>query len=243
MEIKTSRVKSPVYGNISLGGRLSRPAAYGMLDISGGVIQFPLRQLRISPGSTVAVQYGGSQTESSLAADMTAQGRVTALSPLGQRTAYTVTMEAQGPINNLNSTFSSSPVGLSQEEIVSLLTGQNEIQAALANGGSVDLGSLVSTAVMPTVFNTVGEAFQSILGLEEFGLEMGYDEPLRLTVGERLFDNFYLDYSRRLGGRPDYEDNLYEFNLSYKFKQGIDLRLTTSEKRDVSAALEGKIRF
>lgn len=243
---ESARLNTPLFGTIALKGTLNKPVLDGSLDISGGNIIFPMRALRILPGSTVEIITGpGQQIVTRI--DLTAETRVTTISPLGTRSRYEVTMVAQGPLDNLKPTFTSSPPGLTEDRIVALLTGQRQLEQILARDTGKDIGKelsgLFSTAMMPTVFKPIEQAFESALGFEEFALEMGYREPLQLTIGDRLFDGLYLDYTAVLGARPDYADSRYEMKLSYRFKRGVEVGVSTDENRTFSLGVEGKLRF
>jgi len=72
---------------------------------------------------------------------------------------------------------------------------------------------------------------------------MGYREPPRLTIGDRLWDGLYLDFTRIMGSRPDYADSLYELKLSYRFKHGLEIGLQTDESRTITPLAQGKLRF
>ena len=246
VRFESARLKAPLYGKLALTGSLGKPMVEGMLDISDGTILFPMREFRILPGSSITLHTGISQRPSVLV-DMRAQTRMTAISSFGGRQRYTVTMVAQGPLDRLNPTFSSSPPGLSEQLIVALVTGQRQLEQILAQDGTGDIGrelsGLFSTAMMPTVFEPIERAFESALGFEEFALEMGYREPLQLTIGERLWDGVYLDYSAVLGARPDYADSRYELKLSYRFKRGLELGIQTDENSTYSILAGGKLRF
>ena len=150
-------------------------------------------------------------------------------------------------MDKLNPTFSSSPPDLSEQTIVALLTGQRQLAHVLdedsTDGIGRELSGLFSAAVMPTMFGPIEEAFEDIFGLEEFALEMGYREPLQLTIGERLWDGVYLDYTAALGARPDYADSLYELKLSYRLGRRLELGVLTDQSKTLTTAIEGKLKF
>lgn len=246
VQFKSARLRAPLYGKLALAGSLRKPVVEGTLDISDGTILFPMRALRLLPGSTLGLHVGLPPQPAAFL-DIRAQARVTAASGLGRRRRYTVTMMATGPLDDLKPTFSSSPPGLSEQTIIALITGQGQLEQILAGDGTSNVGKelsgLFSTAVMPSVFEPIEEAFESILGFEEFGLQMGYREPLQLTIGNRLWDGLYLDYTAAVGARPDYADRLYELKLSYRFKRGLEIGVLTDENRTLGVAIEGKLRF
>ncbi|MDI6827234.1 MAG: hypothetical protein QME62_01980, partial [Armatimonadota bacterium] len=105
------------------------------------------------------------------------------------------------------------------------------------------LSELFSTAMMPTVLGSLGDVVSEALGVEEFTLEMGYKEPLQLSISEQLMDGLYLNYSSTLGARPDYADSRYQFKLSYRLPRSLELGLSTNERRETEITLEGKLKF
>ena len=246
VRLDMATLKSPLVGTIAIGGSLSQPIINGSLDLSGGTIIFPMREFKILPGSVLAIGPGMDQRPA-VRVDLRGQTRLTVPTTLRHRERYTVTMVAQGPMDKLQTKFDSSPPGLSESEMVALLTGQSQLQSILGGEAGSNLGAglsgLFSTAMMPTFFEPIEEAFRTSLGLEAFALEAGYREPLQLTIGEHLFDGLYVDYSTVLGARPDYADSLYELTLSYRFKHGIELNIQTDESRTLSIGVAGRLRF
>lgn len=246
VRIRSARLKTPLYGNLSVVGTLSGPVVDGVIDISDGSIAFPMRSFKILPGSSLQVHLGAFQAPV-MQVDMQAQSRITAGSPLGQSKPYTIVMAARGPLDKLSTSFSSSPPGLSEDDIVGLVTGQQQLQQILTGNGkgeiAKELSGLFSTAMMPTVFDPIERAFEKALGFEEFALDMGYQEPLRLTIGDSLWGGLHLSYSAVLGARPDYVDNLYQLRLSYRFKHGLEMGIETDQKNDIGFIAEGRMRF
>jgi translocation and assembly module TamB len=250
VEIRTPRLSTPLQGNISIAGELSKPVINGLLGISSGTIFYPTREFRmrefkILPGSTMTLQMRPAQGPL-VFIDMQAVTKLTAASLSGKRKRYTVTMIAKGPLDKLDPTFASSPPGLSEQTIVALITGQPQLEQLLVPGSrdfGRELSGLFSTAVMPTVFEPIEQAFQEALGFGEFALEVGYHEPLQMTIGNRLLDQLYVDYTAFVGSRPDYADSLYELRLAYRFKPSLELGVLTDENRVFRLTLEGKTRF
>ena len=246
VRLNMATLKTPLIGTVAIAGSLSQPVINGLLDMSDGTIIFPMRQFRILPGSTLAVQPGLSQRPA-VEVDLRAETKLTVSTTFRRRERYTITLLAQGPMDRLRTKFDCSPPGLSEIQMVALLTGQSQLQSILRGEESANLGmglsSLFSTAIMPTFFAPIEEAFKTSLGVEEFALEAGYKEPIQLTIGDRLLDRLYLDYSTILGSRPDYADSLYELTLSYRFRHGMELEIQTDENRTYSIGVVGRLRF
>ena len=239
-----ARFKSPVAGTLDIAGSLRKPVVDGTLDVSGGTIIFPMRRFKMLPGSSIALRTGSKGI--GVQVDVTAQTRMSAYSEIGRRRMYSITMMAQGPLDKLSPDFSSSPPDLSEERIVALLAGQGELETLLASGNGRDFGQSISqifsTALMPSVFEPIEESFES-LGFEEFGLDVGYGEPVQLTIGKRLFGNVHLDYSAAFGARQDYSDSDRQLRLYYRTKRGLEFGVTTDENNLVTLGVEGTLRY
>ena len=175
--------------------------------------------------------------------DVQAEGRVSSRA-MGRSRSYKILLSASGPVEDMSFDFSSSPPNLSDQTIVALLAGPPQFQQALEEGGSSELGQAFSSALIATVFRPVEEAFQNALGLDEFELEMGYDEPLRVKIGDRIFNKFYVDYTRVIGTpQITYTDVLEEIKLSYRLRRALELQISTDQDREMSLGVEGRVRF
>jgi autotransporter translocation and assembly factor TamB len=241
-EFRSSRFRAPLYGKLSVGGSVARPIVDGTADISNGRILFPMRQLRILPGSTLVLHVAPPDPPVAYI-DMTAEGRLSsALLTSSQPRDYTIDMVAKGTLDKISPKFSSTPGNLSQQDIVGLLTGQQQVETAFM-GKSGDFTKLFENAVVPTLFQTVGDAFQDVLGLDEFGVETGYNEPTRLTIGHRLWGDFYLDYSRVVNAPLDYTNSLNQLTLSYRLRQGLEVNIGTDTIGMPSFGFQGRRSF
>lgn len=245
VEYKSGRFRTPLVGTLTIGKTLSDPVVSGVLDIGGGVMYFPVHDLRILPGSTLTVDVQKGR-KSAVVVDIQAETTVTATSVSGQRNKYKIFVVAYGSLDNLKTSFSSSPPGLSEERIMVLLTGQPELEMILgSNTGNLGSGlsDVISATMMPTVLAPIEEALTEAFGLEEFSLQTSYREPIRITLGERLLDGLYLNYSTYLGERPDTEYSQYEIQLSYRFKEGVEIGIKTDDEGDLGAVVQGRLRF
>lgn len=242
VQVRSGRLRTPLYGDVLVRGSLAKPIVEANLDIGGGTISFPMRQLRIEPGSTLYM-HAAPPFPATVLVDMRADGRLPSTSLLGKTKNYTVAMTAKGPMSNLDSSFTSNPPDLSEQDIISLLSGKQQLQEAFNQNGNTDIAKILHTAVMPTVFETVGDTVQDIFGIGEFGLETGYNEPVRLTLGNQITNGLYLDYTSVLGARPDYSQSLYEVKLSYRFRHGLQIDIGTGDKQGLITSVAGALRF
>ena len=244
--LKTARLEAPLYGYLTLAGSMSGPAIEATVDVADGTILFPTRSFRILPGSDMWLRFSPPQP-AVVMLDVRARARMTAASAFGKRKRYVITMEAKGPLDRLRPTFTASPPDLSEQRIIALITGQHQLERIFARDASQDVGKelsgLFSSAVMPTVFEPLEEAVEEALGFEEFALELGYREPLQLSISDHLWGGLLLSYTASLGARPDYADSLYELKLSYRFRNSLEIGILTDENSEIGVAAEGRIRF
>ncbi|MDI6829208.1 MAG: translocation/assembly module TamB domain-containing protein, partial [Armatimonadota bacterium] len=91
-ELRSSRIKTPIGGNLNITGSLSKPLVEGQADLTGGTIIFPIHVFRILPGSNMKLRVHPDEP-ASVILDLRAKARLTALTGLGRRKRYTVIME------------------------------------------------------------------------------------------------------------------------------------------------------
>ena len=245
MRFKSSRLRIPLFGNINVKGPLKRISVDGRVDISDGTIMFPIRSMRLLNGSTMDL-YVRPDQPSVVNLNITGQTRITAQSGLNQRRQYTITMIARGNLDNLNTVFSSSPPGLTNDQIVALLTGQRQIEQLFSNQAGdfgKELSGLFSAAVLPGVLGGIEQSFGSALGLEGFALDLGYNEPIHVTLTERLGDKITLSYSSFLGSRPDYADSQYDIKITYRIKNNFEVGVSVDDNRIYTLLVEGRVNF
>lgn len=246
MRLKTALLETALPGSLSVGGSLSEPIVDGLVNLADGRITFPMSSFRILPGSDMQVRMSPGQPALVLV-DIQARGNVVDISPLGKRTKYSVTMQATGLLDRLHPAFTSSPLGLSEQRMVALVTGQYHFEQILKGNSDQDIGKelsgLFSSAMMPAVFGPIEQALQEAFGLDEFAVDMNYQEPVQLSIGSQLGRNTYLSYSAALGARPDYADSRYELKLSYRVRNNLEFSIQTDENKMLGISAEGKIRF
>jgi hypothetical protein len=135
---------------------------------------------------------------------------------------------------------------LSQTQILALLGRQSAVEGILAGRSNIDdvfrqefeqvLGSsIVPGLLAPTEFR-VAEA----LGLEEFGLEFAFNEPVRVRLGKRLFDRFFATYSQVLSGNERHYGLEVYYQLTDRLRIGYLFEEPEQTRR---VLLEGSLRF
>lgn len=143
--------------------------------------------------------------------NVAATTRVTTVSPFtGRITRYTVNLDIEGPIADLDVNVRSSPPGLSDVDVLRALFGGAALQALIRGTPpeqvfQEQVGQILLGFVVPGLF----EPFE-IEGVA-FAIEPGFDVPLLATASTLLTDKITLSYSRSIVG-PIPTDT---FSLSY----------------------------
>lgn len=221
-------------GDGSLTGTLSKPDLQLGVEIEEGNLRLAASRLRIVPGGTIKARYSPPE-EPELGVDFQAITTVTALSPFGRRERYRITLAASGPVANLQIGLTSTPSGLSREQMLAAL---GHVEGILASGETEMQKELVTvlTAVgSSTFFAPIETLFVERLGFEQFTLEYTGTAPLSLFLSKRLFGNLYVTYFQRLTSNlADVQDKVYELGISYRWKNmyeftfGVDDQQTTT---------------
>lgn len=236
-----------VGGGGSLTGSFTDPARPLVLEMDlqakEGNLKLAATRLRVVPGGRAYVRYAPPTDPEEirdyqpdlLLQDFRATASVMATDALGRRERYQVTLTAGGPVNNLQIGLSSSPTGLSRQQMLAALghvegiftTGEGELQQELAN---------VLTAVgTSTLFAPIEEFFVEKFGFEQFSLEYSPIRPLSLYAARRLFGNTYVSFYQRLQpGVAASRDSAYQLQLNYRFKNIYQFGFATDDQQVTS---------
>jgi autotransporter translocation and assembly factor TamB len=247
VQVRSALVKTPLQGEIDVAGTLHKPIITGALDISDGAVLFPLAQFRTLPGSRIRLSTSP-EGQNTIRVDMTAVGHVVAAEPMSvTQREYDVTMTARGPLSTVHPTFSSSPPGLSNEQIMALVTGSSRIEEIFGSNNNKDvgtqLGNLFTTAMAPQVFQPIERAVEDILGIQQFGLAIPNSGSMQVSAGNSITPGMYMSYSRYLGTLPDYADSLFELKVSQKLSTRINASYSWKDKQQTTVGLEGTVLF
>jgi autotransporter translocation and assembly factor TamB len=140
-------------------------------------------------------------------------------------------------------TASSTP-SLSEDEIKSLLAFGRSQPGERAAGGqqaSSDdlLASLVGRQLLETVLGPLEQEVSSALGLSEFSLQVGVNEPVEFRVGKYIVKGLLLSYRRTSGGPRDQ----YDLNLSYEVRPKVTVTLHTDERSEKDLRVQYRWTF
>ncbi|MEN6372790.1 MAG: translocation/assembly module TamB domain-containing protein [Armatimonadota bacterium] len=220
-------------GSGQVAGSLEKPLITAGIRIDSGTLRFPTTRMRITRGNINVNWTPGRQT-AGVTVDLHAQTTITATSGLGTQQRYKITLDVSGPLDKLepeNISLKSDPAGLTRTQILAALghfedifgTGETELRDQLRE--------LFSVAVSPRLFDPLETTFIEALGLEDFSIEYGFEQPLAVFLSRELFDNFYLSYWRIVTGAQTITGATYSLTLSYRIRDWLEFSYVTDSRR------------
>lgn len=220
-----------VRGDGTLAGSLAQPDFSATLTITQGSIKLAAVRLNVEPGGRIFASYAPAEVRVNLQATTT----VLATNPLGERERYQVTVTVTGAATDLQISLSSSPPGLSREQMLAALGHIEGIFTTGEAGLQQELQKVLSSVGTAALFSPIESLFVERLGFEQFTLEYGLESPLALFFSRRLFGNFFMSaYQRLTSSFANVNDISYEVILSYRLKSnwrfsiGADSRNVTT---------------
>ena len=223
-----------VTGAGKLTGSLAQPVVRRMeLDVLSGDIGLATARLRIIPGGNIYITYAPPDAPD-VQIDLHATASVFAVNSLRQRQRYQITMTMTGQASKPQISLSSSPPGLTREQ---MLAGLGHLPSLLGSpevGLQQELGSVLTAAGATALFAPIENLFIQKLGFEQFSLEFSPLYPLSIYASRQLFGNYYISFYRQLrGALASTQDVLYKVTLSYRtgmyeFSVGADDEQTLS---------------
>jgi hypothetical protein len=177
---------------------------------------------------------------------MTAQGPLSGASRVGGGREYGRPGALQGTqFGQLNIQATSEPP-LPPSQILGLIGRQEAVEEIFAGGGNIqdvlrtEFEQALTASVVPSLFLPFETAVEEALGLEEFGLDFAFREPLQVRFGKRLVNNFYATYARWLTAQED----RYSFDIYYRISDRLKFGYRIEEPiRRRQLFLNGTFRF
>lgn len=223
-----------VTGAGTLTGTLAQPVVRRMaLDVLSGDIGLATARLRIIPGGHIYITYAPPDPPD-VQVDLQATASVFAVNALRQRQRYQITMMITGQAANPRINLSSSPPGLSREQMLAGLGHLPSLFTSPEDGLQEELASVLTAAGAQALFAPIENLFIQKLGFEQFSLEFSPQYPLSIYASRHLFGNYYLSFYRQLrGALASTQDTWYKVTLSYRkgmyeFSVGADDEQTLS---------------
>lgn len=206
-----------VTGSGKLTGTLAQPEIKGLgLNIVSGDISLATARLRVIPGGKITVNYAPPATPD-VSLDLQATASVFAINSLRQRERYQITMRVTGQAAKPQIDLSSSPPGLTREQMLAALGHVPALFTSAEAGLQSELANVLSAAATSTLFAPIENLFVQRLGFEQFSLEFSPIYPLSLYVSRHLFGDFYLAFYRQITtSLINAHDVQYQVVLSYR---------------------------
>jgi autotransporter translocation and assembly factor TamB len=224
-----------VAGGGVMAGTLLQPsiAALNMTVVSGE-INLATARLRIMQGGTINVAYIPPATPD-VRVDLQATASVFAVNSIRQRDRYQITMRITGQAAKPQITLTSSPPGLTREQMLAAMGHVPALFSSAETGLQNELANVLTAAAASTLFAPIENIFVQKLGFEQFSLEYSAFAPLSLYISHQLVGRLYLAFYRRLSAAltsvqdVEYQVMLnYRLNPTYQFSFGVDDQQTTT---------------
>jgi hypothetical protein len=263
-------VRLQLDGRLPVSGTLAAPQVRGTLLVERGTLTFPTARFRVNGEIEVAYAPALAGEQSApIRVDLEAVARVRGRDPAtGRSQQYTVTLLARGPLSMTPTEETGAPfeppgssegtrVGqlsiqasadppLSQRQILELIGRVGALQGILAGGANVqdvlrqEVEQALTTSVVPALFLPFESAVEEALGLEEFGIDVAFREPIQVRLGKQIVGGFWASYARSLTG----SNERYQLELYYRVSTRLRFGYRIEEPfRRRTLFLNGTFRF
>ena len=151
--------------------------------------------------------------------------------------------------------LTSSPGGLTRQQMLAALVPYGTLIGQLAPGGSgagnaleAQAKTAISSLLIPSLISPVTDALGDALGL---GLDVSYepDLPVFVTLTKQIGPRLQVTYSRSVGARTPGAVNAtlsppqYTLKLGYSLTNHLQTAISTDDQRDNAVTLEGVFGF
>jgi hypothetical protein len=135
----------------------------------------------------------------------------------------------------------SDPVGLSRTQILAVLGHFEDIFGSGEMEFKDQLKNIFALQVSPRVLGPLEAEFIEALGLEDFTIEYGFEQPLAVFLSREVFPNTYVSYWSLITGAPSITGATYTLRMSYRLRDLLDFSYIVDSRRIVTLEL-GVIR-
>jgi len=219
-------------GGGKLTGTLVQPDLALDLGVVSGDVNLATARLHLISGGHIYMTYAPPAAPE-VKLDLQATTSVFAQNAFNQRERYQVTMAITGTANNPQIQLSSSPPGLTREQMLAALGHVPGLFTPAEAGLQQELADVLTAVGTSTVFAPIENLFVQKLGFEQFTLEYSPIYPLSIYASRHLFGNYYISLYRQItGSLTSTSDVLYQLILNYRLKSiyqlsaGIDNQQT-----------------
>lgn len=171
---------------------------------------------------------------------------------------YTITAHIHGDLNGSQLPelhLESSPVGLTQTQMLAALVPAASLGSALSSGQGAEkvlerqLLLALNQVAVPTLLSPLEQGVAQSLGLTDFSVNYSPDAPVLVTLSKDLAPRLHVTYSRSLGARTAGAVNSvlappqYTIKLGYGLLNNLQISASTDDQRNNTLALEGVFGF
>jgi len=174
-----------------------------------------------------------------------AEGTVRGTTPSGEDLGpvkVTLNLSGELPPNHVLAASSEPPLPSSEvNELLAIAPLRPDSRLASDRAQGVDdmLANAVASRIFHGVLSPLQEELSETLGLEQFDITVGLNQPVELRVGKYLVKDLLVSYRRTAGG-PEEE---YDLRVSYNVKGRYEVGWQSDERQRSEFAIEYRWRF
>ncbi len=244
--LKTPGLTAPLQANTTIAhltGTPQRPLVTGLIEFEPGRASVPTGLVRIAELG-VEYRYGPKPGEYREPMELGLSGRIwgearqlipSAVVDGRQIDQLTVFIEIGGALpNDINLTLSSRPQ-LSEDQLYQIIGTEPLGLVADGGGGSLtDLFSqqftgLLAAGFRAAIFRPVEEQIKQALGLDQFTVMFGFDQPIDVRIGKYVMEDLLVNYRHTVVSETEDE---WDLGLSYELPRKFRVSFTTDEEND-----------
>jgi len=245
--LKTPGLTAPLQANTTvahLTGTPQRPLVTGLIEFEPGRASVPTGLVRIAELG-VEYRYGPKPGEYHEPMELALSGRIwgearqsipSAMVDGRQIDQLTIFIEIGGTLpDDIKLSLSSRPQ-LSEDQLYQIMGTEPLGLVAGGGGGSLtDLFSqqftgLLAAGFRAAVFRPIEEQIKQALGLDQFTVMFGFDQPIDVRIGKYVMEDLLVNYRHTVVS--DTEDE-WDLGLSYELPRKFRVSFTTDEESDI----------
>jgi len=245
--LKTPGLTAPLQANTTvahLTGSPQRPLITGLVEFTPGRASVPTGLVHIAEMG-VQYHYGPKPGEYREPMELALSGRIwgearqlipSAMVDGRQIDQLTIFINIDGNLpNNINLTLSSRPP-LSENQLYQIIgTGPLGLVTGEGGGSLTDMFSqqftgLLAAGFRTAVFRPIEEQIKQALGLDQFTVMFGFDQPIDVHIGKYVMEDLLVNYRHTVVSETE---DKWDLGLSYELPRKFRVSFTTDEKSDV----------
>ncbi len=171
---------------------------------------------------------------------------------------YSITVMIQGDLgqqNGLNLTFDSDPPGLSNEQILAALGGQQVLSSLLVGGNvqaalQTEAQQVFTGYALPTLLAPFESSVAQVFGLQEIDVDYEPESPLLITLYKQLTPRIQIRYTKFVNSRQSsgavgstLTPLEYSVAVDYYFTNKFRLDVSTDDQHNTTIGIGGAVNF